>query len=394
MLPFSPPCIGDEEIDEIVDTLRSAWINRGPKTRQFESEFARYVHSPAALAVNSGTAALQVALAAAEIGPGDEVITSTMTFCATVHVIEQAGARPVLVDVEPDTLNIDPVAVERAISGRTRAIIPVHLYGHPAEMDALNAIAASRRLWILEDAAHALPARYRGRMIGSIGHATAFSFYATKNITTGDGGMLTADPAFIQSARPWSLHGMTRDAYSASSIEDGWSYDVDVPGFKCNMTDLQASLGIQQLRKLDRFHQRRRRIAGRYRELLSKLPEIQIPVERPQVESAWHLYPIRIDATRLSLDRRGFIEELRRRNVATSVHFVPVHLFRYYRDKYRYRPEDFPTAYREFLRLVTLPLSPGMSDQDVEDVIAAVSDTISRHRAKAHAVSLPGAQSS
>lgn len=394
MLPFSPPSIGQEEIDEVVDTLQGTWITRGPKARQFELEFADYVQAPAAVSLNSGTAALQVALATAGIGPGDEVITSTMTFCSTVHVIEQSGARPVLVDVEPDTLNLDPAAVERAVSPRTRAIIPVHLYGHPAEMDALQDVADRRKLQIFEDAAHALPARYRGRIIGALGHPTAFSFYATKNLTTGDGGMLVGDSSFIDAARPWSLHGMTRDAYAAAEIEDGWSYDVEVPGFKCNMTDLQASLGLQQLRKLVRFHARRRQIAHMYRSAFADVPYVQTPVERPHVESAWHLYPIRLDLTHLAIDRRGFIEELRRRNIGASVHFIPVHLFRYYREKYGYKPDDFPTAHREFLRLVTLPLTPGLSDEDVTDVVEAVSDTIAHQRVGSPAVLLSGAQSS
>lgn len=385
MLPFSPPCIGQEEIDEVVDTLRGDWIARGPKTRRFEVDFARYLQAPEALALNSGTAALQVALAAEKIGPGDEVITSTMTFCAAVHVIEQCGARPVLVDVEADTLNIDPAAVDRAITPRTRAIIPTHLYGHPAEMDDLVALAEANGLAVLEDAAHALPARYRGRMVGSTGRATAFSFYATKNLTTGDGGMLVGAPDLIESARVWSAHGMTRDACSAFGREDAWSYDVVVPGFKCNMTDLQAAIGIQQLHKLDRLHWRRREIAGHYQAALAGLAQVQPPVERPHVESAWHLYPLRLDLTHLAIDRGQFVAELRRRNIAASVHFIPVHLLRYYREKYGYRPDDFPIAHREFLRLVTLPLTPRLSNDDVGDVVEAVTDVVTRHERTSHA---------
>jgi dTDP-4-amino-4,6-dideoxygalactose transaminase len=377
MLPFSPPLIGEEEINEVVDTLRSDWLTCGPKTRRFEQEFAGYVDRPAALALNSGTAALQVALAAAGIGPGDEVITSTMTFCSTVHAIEQSGARPVLVDVEPDTLNLDPSAVERALTARTRAIIPVHLYGHPAEMNALLAIVEGRRVFVLEDAAHALPASYHSRMVGTLGDAAAFSFYATKNLTTGDGGMLVGDSAFIESARPWSLHGMTRDAHQAFAAADNWSYDVVLPGFKCNMTDIQAAIGLPQLAKIDRHAERRREIASRYEAALKDVPHLQAPIERSHVRSAWHLYPIRLHLAQLTVDRRTFIQELQRRNISAGVHFIPVHLLHYYREKYGFKPDDFPVAHREFQRIVTLPLNLRMTDQDVDDVIEAVSDVIS-----------------
>ena len=380
MLPFSPPAIDQSDIDEVVDTLRGKWLTTGPKTRRFERELAAYLGAPSTLAVNSGTAAMQVALAAAGIGAGDEVITTTMTFCATVHVIEQAGATPVLVDVEPDTLNIDPAKVEQAVTSKTRALLPVHLYGHPAEMDALRQIADARQLFVLEDAAHALPARYRGRLIGSGGAAAAFSFYATKNLTTGEGGMLAGDPALIERGRSWTLHGMTRDAFTSFGVKDAWQYDVVAPGFKCNMMDLQAAIGISQLRKLNAFHKRRRRIAETYNAAFASVPEIQCPVVRPHAESAWQVYPIRLDLDRLSIDRARFIEELRQRNISTSVHFIPVHTHRYYREKYGFQPEDFPVAHRESQRLLSLPINPGLSVQDVSDVIEAVVDVVNMGR--------------
>jgi dTDP-4-amino-4,6-dideoxygalactose transaminase len=378
-LPFSPPCIGDEEIEEVIDTLRSDWITTGPKTRRFESSFATFVEAAEGLAVFSATDAMQVALAALEVRPGDEVITTAMTFCSTVHVIEHLGARPVLVDVEPDTLCIDPRAVERAVTPRTRGLIPVHIYGHPCDMDPLLAVAAARRLFVLEDAAHSLPARYRGRMVGSIGTATAFSFYATKNMTTGEGGMLTGDPDLIAKARTWSLHGMSRDAYNRYSAEGSWFYEVVLPGFKCNMTDIQASLGLQQLKKLPQFQRRRREVVGRYQAAFGDRPELQIPTERPDVESAWHIYPLRLNLDALSIGRGQFIDEMKRRNIGTSVHFIPVHLHPYYRDKYRYAPTDFPMAHSNYERLVSLPLHPKLEDTDVEDVVEAVLNIVEQH---------------
>jgi dTDP-4-amino-4,6-dideoxygalactose transaminase len=384
-LPFSPPFIGDEEIAEVVDTLRSDWITTGPKVRRFEEEFAAFIGAPAALALNSGTAALHVALAALGIGPGDAVITTPMTFCSCVHVIEHVGARPVLVDVEPDTLNIDPEEIAKALDNspfRIRAILPVHLYGHPCDMDAIWEIARQHGLAIIEDAAHALPAKYRGRLIGSppeacdLRQVTCFSFYATKNLTTAEGGMLTGPPDLVEEARIWSLHGMSRDAWKRYSAEGSWYYEVICPGFKYNMTDIQAALGLHQLRKLPQFQARRREIFQRYNEAFSRLEELQTPVERPEVEHAWHLYVLRLNLERLRVSRNQFIEELKARNIGTSVHFIPVHLHPYYRDRYGYKPEDFPVACREYQRIVSLPLYPRMSDQDVQDVIDTVADVV------------------
>ena len=379
-LPFSPPLIGEEEIREVVDTLRSDWITTGPRTKQFEHEFAQFIGAPAALAVGSATDAMLVGLAALGIEPGDQVITTPMTFCSTVHVIEHLGAIPVLVDVEPDTLNIDPEQVARAVTPRTRAVMPVHLYGHPCEMDALLDIATRHNLYVLEDAAHALPARYKGRMVGTLGTLTAFSFYATKNLTTAEGGMLTGDPKIVEQARLWSLHGMSRDAYKRYSAEGSWYYEVILPGFKCNMTDIQAAIGLHQLRKLPQFQVRRREIVRHYHEAFSRLEALQIPVERPEVEHAWHLYALRLNLERLTIDRAHFIEELKVRNIGTSVHFIPIHLHPYYRDKYGYKPRDFPVAYENYQRLISLPLNLRMSDQDVDDVIEAVLDVVNTYR--------------
>ncbi len=388
-LSFSPPLIGDEEIAEVIDTLRSDWITTGPKVKRFEEEFAAAVGAPAALALNSGTAAMHVALKTMGIGPGDAVITTPMTFCSTVHVIEHVGARPVLVDVDPRTLNIDPQRVREALerlngpsgkSGPVKAILPVHLYGHPCDLDALLEIASQYGLAVIEDAAHALPARYRGRMIGSFAAVanvpvlTCFSFYATKNLTTAEGGMLTGPPELVERARTWSLHGMSRDAWKRYSAAGSWHYEVTCPGFKYNMTDIQAAIGLHQLRKLARFHERRREIAQRYNAAFSRFPAFELPAEDSGVEHAWHLYVVRVREERLGMSRNQFIEELTHRNIGSSVHFIPVHLHAYYRDKYGFSAGEFPVADREYQRIVSLPLYPRMSDQDVSDVMEAVSD--------------------
>lgn len=379
-LSFSPPLLGQEEIAEVVDTLRSDWITTGPKVKRFEQAFASFVGAPAALAVSSATDAMLVGLAALGIGPGDEVITTPMTFCSTVHVVEHLGARPILVDVEPDTLNIDPLKVERAITPRTRAILPVHLYGHPAEMDCLLDTARRHNLHVLEDAAHALPARYKGATVGTLGTLTAFSFYATKNLTTAEGGMLTGAPDLIEQARMWSLHGMSRDAFKRYSAEGSWYYEVVLPGFKCNMTDIQAALGLQQLQKLPAFQVRRRQIVQCYDDAFGSLAELQIPTHRREVDPAWHLYVVRLHLDRLTIDRARFIQELKELNIGTSVHFIPIHLHPYYRDKYGFAPDDFPVAYHEYERMISLPLYPRMTDVDVQDVIGAVTTVIERHR--------------
>jgi len=386
-LPFCLPSIGEEEIAEVVDTLRSDWITTGPKAERFEQEFAAAVGAPAALTLNSGTAALHVALKTLGIGPGDAVITTPMTFCSTVHVIEHVGARPILADVEPDTLNLNPEAIRQVLERlvnhgnvRVRAILPVHLYGHPCDMDALLRVAAEHELAVIEDAAHALPAKYKGRMIGSLAGTTTvpvftcFSFYATKNLTTAEGGMLVGPCEALEEARIWTLHGMSRDAWKRHSSGGSWYYEVIRPGFKYNMTDIQAALGLHQLHKLPRFQARRREIVRRYNAAFAALHELQLPAERSDVEHAWHLYVLRLHLERLGISRNRFIEELRIRQIGSSVHFIPIHLHPYYRDRYAYRPEDFPIAFREYQRLVSLPLSPRLSDRDVDDVIEAVAE--------------------
>jgi dTDP-4-amino-4,6-dideoxygalactose transaminase len=379
-LLFSPPLIGEEEIAEVVATLRSDWITTGPKVARFEAEFAAAVSAPGALALNSCTAGMHTALVVSGIGPGHEVITTPLTFAATVNVIEHVGARPVLVDVEPDTLTIDPAHIAAAITPRTRAVIPVHYAGHPAEMDAIHELARAHQLLVVEDAAHALPAAYRGRMVGSGPNPVAYSFYVTKNLTTGEGGMLTADPEFLARARVVSLHGLSRDAAKRYEAGGHWSYEVLAPGFKYNMTDIQAALGLWQLRKLDGFQDRRREVVAAYQMGFEGEETLELPVERPWVEHAWHLYVLRLRLSALRISRDRFIEELKTRKIGTSVHFIPIHLHPYYRDKYGYAAGAFPVAYESFQRMVSLPLNPCLSDQDVADVIEAVLDVVREYR--------------
>ncbi len=390
-LSFSPPNIGEEEIAEVVETLRSGWISTGPRTRRFEEQFAAAVGAPRCLALNSCTAALHLALVSLGIGLNDAVLTTAMTFCSAVHVVEQAGARPILVDVEPDTLNIDPARVKDTIEHfrgrrnralRLKAIVPTHLYGHPCDMESILEIARHHRLGVIEDAAHALPARYKGHLIGSqyaspgVPQLACFSFYATKNMTTAEGGMLAGPVDAIEHARIWSLHGMSQDAWNRYGPGGLWHYEVIHAGFKYNMTDIQAALGLHQLAKLPQFHARRKGFAQRYNEAFSEFDSLQIPAHRAGVEHAWHLYVLRLNLSRLSISRNQFIDELRARNIASSVHFVPVHLHRYYREKYGYKAEDFPVALREYRRMISLPLHPGMSEQDVADVIDSVSEIV------------------
>ena len=377
-LPYSPPAISDDEIAEVVATLKSDWITTGPKTKAFEGEFGSYVSAPGGTSVmlNSCTAGLHVALVSLGIGPGDEVIVPTLTFGATANVVEHVGARPVLVDVLPDTLCIDPEAVRRALSPRTKAIIPVHYGGHPVELDEIFTIAAERSLEVIEDAAHALPTWYRGHMVGSRNNFAAFSFYATKNLTTAEGGALTGRPDLLEKARIIGLHGMSKDAWKRFDRTGSWRYDIVLPGFKYNMTDIQASLGLRQLEKLAAFHQRRREIAARYDAAFSPVEALEVPTERGYAVSSWHLYVLRIRLERLRIDRDRFIEELQVRNIGTSVHYTPLHLMSYYRDKYHYEPADFPVAYDAYQRMLSLPLHPRLSDQDVQDVIGAVLEIV------------------
>jgi dTDP-4-amino-4,6-dideoxygalactose transaminase len=380
-LPFHCPVITEDEITAVVEVLESGWLTTGSKVKEFEDEFRRFVRSPYAVAVNSGTAALHLALAAVGIQEGDEVIVPTMTFAATAEVVLYLRAKPVLIDCEPGTLNMDPGKLETAIGPKTKAVIPVHFGGHPCDMRRILEIGRAHRLKVIEDAAHALPAAYQGQTIGSIGDITCFSFYATKTITTGEGGMATtANPEWANTMRILSLHGISHDAWKRYSAEGSWYYEILSPGYKYNLTDVAASLGVEQLEKCRDFHQARKRIAEAYREGFSDLPEIVTPPSDPNVQHAWHLYVIQLELDRLTIDRGQFIEALKEENIGTSVHFIPLHLHPYYRDTFGYRPQEFPVAYSAFERIVSLPIYPRMTTADVDDVIGAVRGIVEQYR--------------
>jgi perosamine synthetase len=386
-LPFHVPQIGEAEIAEVVDTLRSGWLTMGPKTFRFEQQFAEYVGARHAVAVASCTAGLHLALDAAGVGPGDEVVTSVYTFTATAAVILHLGARPVLVDVRPDTLTLDPDAAARHVTPRTKAIVPVHLAGRPCDMDALASLAATRDLAVVEDAAHALPARYRGRTVGAIGDMTVFSFYATKTITTGEGGMVTTDSddhaALLRARR---LHGISRDAWKRYRADGSWRYEVEYPGYKCNMTDLAAAIGLHQLHRADEFHRARIRQAALYREGLADVPEIVVPDVPGDADHAWHLFIVQLDLGRLAIGRDEFIERLRDENIGTSVHFIPLNLHPAYQKRLGISPRDFPNAVAAYQRAISLPIYPGMTEDDVQDVIGAVRRLVKRHRRRSVAL--------
>ncbi len=378
-LPFGLPLIGQEEIDEVVDTLKSGWITTGPKTQRFEEKFKNYIGSAHALAVNSCTAGLHLALAALGVGAGDEVITSTLTFCATANVIVHLGATPVLADIGDD-LNIDPDEVKRRITPKTRGVIPVHIGGRPCKMDALLTIARENNLFVVEDAAHAVGARYKGRRIGTLSEAAAFSFYPIKNMTTAEGGMVTTNREDLaEKMRVLSLHGISKDAWKRYTDKGSWYYEVLEAGYKYNMTDLQASLGIHQLDKLEDFIKTRKRYADIFTRALKELEAIEVPSEDELTYSAWHLYAIKLNLNRLTIDRERFIEELRAENIGSSVHFIPLHRHPYYRQRWGFRAEDFPVAEEAYKRIVSLPLYPRMTEGDVEDVIAAVQRVVGKH---------------
>jgi perosamine synthetase len=351
------------------------------KVKEFESRFAEYVGVKHAIAVNSCTSALHLALEAAGVGPGDEVITTPMTFTATAAVVEHLRARPVFVDVDPRTLNMDPAAIEKAITPRTKAILPVHFAGQPCDMDAIGEIARRHGLVVVEDAAHAIPARYKGRMIGTLSPLTCFSFYATKNITTGEGGMVTTDDdRYAERIRLMALHGMNRDAWKRYMQGGAWSYEIVAPGFKYNLTDVAAAIGLPQLKRCDEFHRRRIDIVQSYQRGLSGVRGLSVPEVSDVDSHAWHLYVIQVEAAELTISRDVFIEELSARNIGVSVHFIPLHVQPYYRDTYGYSPNDFPRAFEAFQRIISLPLYARMSDADVQDVIDAVTDVAEQHR--------------
>lgn len=375
-LPFALPEIGDEEIAEVVDTLRSGWVTTGPKAKRFEQDFARFLGDDSlhCIAVNSATAGLHLALEALGIGPGDEVITTTHTFTATAEVVRYLGADVRLVDIDPATLNIDPALIEAAITPATRAIIPVHYAGLACDMDAIHAIAARHGLHVVEDAAHALPTTYKGRLVGTLDSAaTVFSFYANKTITTGEGGMLvTRDAALAARAKVMRLHGINRDAFDRFTARvPSWYYEIVAPGFKYNLTDIAAALGLHQLKKARAFADARRAVVERYNEGLKGLPVILPPPAPAGDAHPWHLYVLRLQPS-ARLQRDALIDALFQDGIGVSVHYIPLHLHPYWRERYALRAEDFPHSQAAYEQMLSLPLYSRMTMADADRVIAAL----------------------
>ncbi len=378
-LPFARPDIGDAEVNAVAEAMRSGWVTTGPQTKAFEQAFTDYLGGGVdSLAVNSATAGLHLALEALGIGPGDEVIAPTLTFTATTEVVRYLGADPVLVDVDPVTLNMDPALVRAAITPRTRAIMPVHYGGLACDMGAILAIAKEHGLKVVEDAAHALPTTWQGTLVGQLASdVTVFSFYANKTITTGEGGMaVTRDPEIAKRMRVMRLHGMNRDAFDRfTSKTPAWYYEVVAPGFKYNMTDVAAAMGVQQLARLPAFVERRQHLARRYHAGLADLPLV-LPAQAPAGDvHAWHLYVIRLgEGARLSRDE--LVQGLSDRGIGTSVHYVPLHRHPYWRDRYQLTPAMFPQADAAYQAMVSIPLFTAMSDADQDRVIAALQQLL------------------
>jgi perosamine synthetase len=381
-IPLSRPTIEDEEIEAVVQVLRSGWLTMGPRTLEFEKAFARYIGCKHAVAVNSGTAALHLALNCAGIKPGKEVIIPTMNFASAGEVIEHAGARPVLIDCPPDSLNVDPESVETYALKNAKqvvAIVPVHMAGKPCDILRLKDIAEKTGATIVEDAAHALPAQVQGRRIGTISPLTAFSFYATKNITTGDGGMITTDDEKHASrCRKMRLHGISKDSWCREDSKRSWEYEIEEAGYKYNITDLASALGVVQLQKCDQMHARRLEIVERYNQAFSPIERFDTPKVSEGMEDAWHLYIVKLHLERLRIDRNHFIDELKERGIGASVHFIPLHLHSYYRNKYGYKPADFPNATALSKRIVSLPLYPSLTNDQVDRIIESVHDIVKR----------------
>jgi dTDP-4-amino-4,6-dideoxygalactose transaminase len=378
-LPLALPWIGEREKQLVLETLSSGWVTTGPRTQELARRIAALAGTRHGLAVNSATGALHLALAALGVGPGDEVITSAYTFAACVNVIEHVGARPVLADIEPDTLCIDPRAVEAALTPRAKVVMPVSYAGHPCDSDALRALARARGFRLVEDAAHALGAALNGRPVGSLADITAFSFYATKNLTTGEGGAaVTDDDALAERMQVLSLHGMSRDAWKRYTDTGSWYYEVVAPGFKYNLSDVLAAIGLGQLERFDEMQRLRAARVARYQQALADVPEVRVPRARAGVTHAWHLFPIALELERLTCDRAKFIQELRAENIGTSVHFIPIHFHPHFRDTLELREGAFPVAEHAYRRAVTLPLFPSMSERDVDDVVTAVRK-VTRH---------------
>jgi len=378
-IPLAKPTIEENEIEEVVKVLRSGWLTTGPKVAEFEKNMQKYLGCKKAIGLSSCTGGLHIALAALGIKQGDEVIVPTYTFAATAHVVAWLGAKPVLVDVEKDTFNIDPKKIEEAITDKTKAIIPVHFAGHSCDMDKIMAIAEKHNLYIIEDAAHAIGTDYKGKKIGNFGNATAFSFYATKTITTAEGGMIvTNDEELGKKLKRYSYFGVDKDAFNRYADKGNWYYELIELGYKYNMDNIQGALGVEQLKKLESFIEKRRKLASLYTSLLKGVSGIITPAEKEYTKHSYHLYPILLDIDSINMNREEFIDKLKEYKIGASVHFIPLHLHPYYQKAHGYKKGDFPNAEYLFDREVSLPLYPGMNEEDVRYVAEAIKEIIGK----------------
>jgi dTDP-4-amino-4,6-dideoxygalactose transaminase len=391
-IPFFKPSIGDGEIAEVLDTLKSGWLTTGAKTRKFEQEFGSYIGQPHAIALNSCTAALHLALEAIGLQADENVVVPTMTFAATAEVVRYFNARPLLVDCRAEDFNIDVADAERKIGAalaagaKVRAIMPVHYGGQVANVAGVRRLADQYRLKVIEDAAHCCPAFYREdesspwQPVGTSAEVSCYSFYANKTITTGEGGMVcTSNDAYAERMRIMSLHGISSDAWKRFSTEGRWYYEIVAPGFKYNLTDIASSIGIHQLRKADEFHRKRSKWAELYSQLLGDVEELILPTARPNRIHSWHLYVIRLRLNSLRIDRAGFIDELKRLGIITSVHWLPLHMHPYYRGTYGYQPMDLPQAASLYPEIISLPLYPDMTEADVEYVAGKIKQILAHN---------------
>lgn len=379
-VPFYRPYMDDEELKEVTDAIKSGWISKGPITTDFEQKFAGLVDSKHAIALNSCTAGLHLAQLAIGIQPGDEVITTPYTFAATANTIIHCGAKPIFVDIDPLTLNIDPQKIEEKITPKTKAIIPVHFAGYPCEMNTIMEIASNHNITVIEDAAHAVYTKYHNKMVGSISPLTCFSFYATKNLSTGEGGMITTDnEELAERIRILGLHGMSKNAWNRYSDKGSWFYEVECAGYKYNMTDVQAAMGLVQLKKLKIMQDLRKKAADAYQKAFEGIDGIKIPYDHSDHRHAWHLYAIRLDDSCLNINRSEFIEKLREAEIGTSVHFIPVPLHPFYK-KLGYDIHDYPHALEEYKGSISLPLFPGMTQDQIDYVIEITSKLIKDYK--------------
>lgn len=376
LLPYGRQSIDESDIQAVVETLRSDWLTTGPKVAEFEEAMAASVGAQYAVSFSSGTAALHAAAFTSGLHPGDEAITSPLTFAATANCVLYQGATPVFADVLEDTLNLDPELAAARIRPNTKVILPVDYAGHPADLDSILQLAERHGLIVIEDACHALGAEYRGRRVGGVAHMTVFSFHPVKHLTTGEGGMVTTDsPVFAETLRRFRNHGISSDARQRQSAGQ-WHYEMVLLGFNYRLTDVACALGLQQMNKLDANLARRRQIAGRYTAEFSEMRGVVPPRVRDDVNPAWHLYPIRLDLTHLSAGRAEVFQALRAENIGVNVHYIPVHLHPYYRDRFGYKGGEYPVAETAYESLISLPMFHGMTDRDAEDVIHALGKVL------------------